>query len=102
MKKLLTTMLISAGLGFGAAAFGAEHEEENIDASSVPAVVQSAAEKETAGGKIVRWEKEGKNYEAVIEKDGKQWGVEVNAKGKVLSKHDEAKEHKEKGEKGQD
>ena len=31
--------------------------------------------------------------------NGKQIGVEMNANGKVLSKHDEAKEHKEKGEK---
>ena len=36
--------------------------------------------------------KEGANYEAVIEKKGKQWGVEINADGKVLSKHDESKE----------
>jgi hypothetical protein len=44
---------------------------------------------------IVRWEKEGANYEAVIEKNGKQIGVEMDANGKVLSKHNEAKEHKE-------
>ena len=29
---------------------------------------------------------------------GKQIGVEMDANGKVLSKHNEAKEHKEKGE----
>ena len=48
---------------------------------------------------ICCWEKEGQNYEAVIEKDGKQTGVEVTADGKVVSRHDESKEHKEKGEK---
>ncbi len=48
---------------------------------------------------IVRWEKEGANFEAVIDKNGKQIGVEMDASGKVLSKHNEAKEHKEKGEK---
>ena len=51
------------------------------------------------GGTIVRWEKEGANFEAVIDKNGKQIGVEMDANGKVLSKHNEAKEHKEKGEK---
>jgi hypothetical protein len=39
------------------------------------------------------------NFEAVIEKNGKQIGVEVDANGKVLSKHNEAKERKEKGTK---
>ena len=61
--------------------------------------MQKAAETQAKGGTIVRWEKEGANYEAVIDKNGKQWGVEMDANGKVLSKHDESKEHKEKGEK---
>ena len=30
---------------------------------------------------------------------GSKFGVEMDANGKVLSKHNEAKEHKEKGEK---
>ena len=34
----------------------------------------------------------------LFEKNGKQIGVEMDANGKVLSKHNEAKEHKEKGE----
>ena len=45
------------------------------------------------------FEKEGANYEAVINKNGKEIGVEMDPNGKVLSKHNEAKEHKEKGEK---
>ena len=49
--------------------------------------------------KFVRWEKEGKNYEAVIEKNGKKWGVEISGSGKVLNKHDESKEKGEKNEK---
>ena len=93
--KLFTIAAISAGLAFGVAqAKEKKHEEENINSSDVPAAVTQAAEKQAAGGKIVRWEKEGKNFEAVIEKDGKQWGVEINASGKVLNKHDESKEHK--------
>jgi plastocyanin len=106
MKKMITSVAIAAGLALVCASpvsFAKEKEEEEaINASDVPAAVQKAAETEAKGGQIVRWEKEGKNYEAVIDKDGKQWGVEINSKGKVLSKHDEAKEHKEKGEKGED
>ena len=100
-KNLLTVAAVSAGLAFGVAAQAKEekHEEQTINSSDVPAAVQQAAQAEAKGGTIVRWEKEGANFEAVIEKNGKQIGVEMDANGKVLSKHNEAKEHKEKGEK---
>src|SRR5436853_3829808 len=99
--KLIITAIVSAGLALGVAAQagGKKHEEENISSADVPAAVQTAADKQAKGGKIVRWEKEGANYEAVIEKNGKQWGFEFDANGKLVSKHDESKEHKEKGEK---
>ncbi len=100
-KNLITVAAISAGLAFGVTAQAKEekHEEQTINSSDVPAAVQQAAQAEAKGGTIVRWEKEGANFEAVIEKNGKQIGVEMDANGKVLSKHNEAKEHKEKGEK---
>jgi uncharacterized membrane protein YkoI len=99
--KLITAIVVSAGLAFGVAAQagGKKHEEENISSTDVPAAVQKAADTEAKGGKIVRWEKEGANYEAVIDKNGKEWGVKIDANGKVLSKHDESKEKGEKGEK---
>ena len=100
-KDLLTIAAISAGLMFGvtAQAKEREHEEQSISSSDVPAAVQSAAQTQAQGGTIVRWEKEGANFEAVIDKKGKQIGLEIDANGKVLSKHSEAKEHKEKGAK---
>jgi plastocyanin len=100
-KNLFTVAAVSAGLVFGvtAQAKGEKHEEQTINSSDVPAAVQQAAQVEAKGGTILRWEKEGANFEAVIEKNGKQIGVEMDANGKVLSKHNEAKEHKEKGEK---
>ena len=99
--KLFTIAAVSAGLAFGAIAqgHGNKEKEETISSSDVPAAVQQAADTQAKGGKIVRWEKEGANYEAVIEKNGKQWGFEFDANGKLVSKHDESKEHKEKGEK---
>ena len=101
IKNLFTIAAVSAGLVFGVAAQAKEekHEEQTINSSDVPAAVQQAAQAEAKGGSIVRWEKEGANYEAVIKKNGKEIGVEMDANGKVLSKHNEAKEHKEKGEK---
>jgi plastocyanin len=99
--KLIVAMAVSAGLAFGVAAQAKEkkHEEETVSSADVPAAVQKAADTQAKGGKIVRWEKEGADYEAVIDKNGKQWGVKIDANGKVLSKHDESKEKGEKGEK---
>lgn len=101
MKNLFTVLAVSAGLvlGVSAQAKEREHEEQTISSSDVPAAVQSAAQTQAQGGTIVRWEKEGANFEAVIDKNGKQIGLEIDANGKVLSKHSEAKEHKGKGEK---
>jgi plastocyanin len=100
-KNLFTVAAISAGLALGVTAQAKEekHEEQTISSTDVPAAVQQAAQAEAKGGTIVRWEKEGANFEAVIDKNGKQIGIEMDANGKVLSKHNEAKEHKEKGEK---
>jgi hypothetical protein len=97
----IVAALVSAGLAFGVTgqAKEREHEEQTINSSDVPAAVQQTAQAEAKGGTIVRWEKEGANFEAVIEKNGKQVGVEMDAKGRVLNRHNEAKEHKEKGEK---
>ena len=97
-KNLVTIAAVSAALALGVTAQAKEekHEEQTINSSDVPAAVQHSAQAEAKGGTIVRWEKEGTNFEAVIEKNGKQIGVEMDANGKVLSKHNEAKEHKEK------
>ena len=94
IPRLFAIAAVSAGLAFGVAAQGKEkkHEEENVSSSDVPAAVQKAAEAEAKGGKIVRWEKEGADYEAVIEKGGKEWGYKFDANGKMLSKHNEAAE----------
>jgi|SRR5215211_1862463 len=99
-NKLIVTALVSAGLAFGVTAQAKEREEEQaINSSEVPQAVQQAAQAEAKGGTIVRWEKEGRNFEAVVEKNGKQMGIEINTDGKVVSRHDESKEHSEKGEK---
>ncbi len=101
MKKTITAisaaMILS--LAFPLISFAEEEKEDAVKMSDVPAAVQKAGEAEAKGGKIVRWEKEGSHFEVVIEKGGKQTGVEMDAEGKVLSRHNEQKEHKEKDEK---
>jgi len=92
--------LVSAGLAFSVTAQAKEKEEEQtISSSDVPQAVLQAAQAEAKGGTIVRWEKERNNYEAVVEKNGKQTGIEIDANGKVVSRHNESKEHSERGEK---
>jgi hypothetical protein len=87
-KKLLTVAAVSAGLAFGVAAQAKEQKQEGqtISSSEVPGAVRSAAQAQAQGGIIVRWEKEGANFGAVIQKNDRQIGIEMDANGKVLSK----------------
>lgn len=98
MKHITPVLTLAAVLTLGAwTTLSAEEErEETVKMSDVPAAVQETFKAEAAGGKIVRVEKEEKNYEVVIEKDGKQTGVEVSMDGKVVSRHDEKTEKGEK------
>jgi len=103
MKHIVPIIAVATGLTLAGLTplFAEEEDEQVISLSDTPAAVQKTFNDEAAGGKIVRVEKEENNYEAVIEKNGKQIGVEVSPDGKVVSRHDESKEHKEKGEKGE-
>lgn len=93
-SRLFTIAAVSAGLAFGATAYGSEKAiEEPISGYDVPTAVQRAAESHSKGGTIVRWEKEGANYEAVVNKNGKQLGFTFDGKGNLVSKHDESNEN---------
>jgi len=100
-KNLLTITAVSAGLAIAGIvqAHEGKHEEQSIKSSEVPAAVQQAAKAEAKGANIVRWEKEGTNYEAVITENGKEIGIAINQSGKVLNRHNEAQEHKAEGSK---
>jgi len=97
-QNLLTITAVSAGLAIAGIVQANEgkHQEQSINSSEVPAAVQQAAKTEAKGANIVRWEKEGANYEAVINENGKEVGIAINPTGKVLNRHDEAKEQKGK------
>jgi hypothetical protein len=99
-KDLLIITAVSASLAIAGIiqAHEGKHEQD-INSSEIPAAVQQAAKAEAKGGNIVRWEKEGTNYEAVINENGKEVGIAINPAGKVLNKHDEAKEKTGEGSK---
>lgn len=103
MKHIIPAITVAAVITLGAwtPLLAEKEKEETMKMSDVPAAVQKTFKAEAEGGTIVRIEKEEANYEVVIKKNGKEWGVEVNADGKVVSRHNEKKEHKEKGEEGE-
>jgi hypothetical protein len=100
-NKLLITGVVGAGLAIAGVAQAQEgkHEEQSINQSDVPAAVQRAAQTEAKGQNIVRWEKEGANYEAVVNQNSKEMGITFDPNGKVLNRHNEAKEHEHGGSK---
>lgn len=98
-KNLFTIAAVSTGLTLGVATQtkAEQRQEQRISSSDVPAAVRSAAQAQAQGGVIVRWEKEGANYEAVIQKSNRQIGLEMDANGRLLSKHNESNENKTGG-----
>jgi hypothetical protein len=100
-NNLVTITAVSAELAIAGIvqAHEGKHEEQSINSSEVPAAAQQAPKTEAKGANIVRWEKEGTNYEAVITENGKEVGIAINPTGKVLNRHNEAKEHKGEGSK---
>jgi VIT1/CCC1 family predicted Fe2+/Mn2+ transporter len=106
MKRIVPVMAVATVLTLGAwTALSAEEENEQIVKMSVlPAAVQTTIKDKAGSNEIEKIEKkteDGKTiYEAVVEKDGKHWSIEVDEQGKFLKEYEEGKE-KEKGEKGE-
>lgn len=103
IPRLVTIAVVSAGLAFGVAAqAGNKEKEETVDMSSLPTEVQKTIKDKAGDNSIIRVEKETRHgkevYDAIINKDGKETGIRVDADGKYLGMHEE-KEHKEKAEK---
>src|SRR5437764_14911915 len=104
MKYIVPIIAVASVLTLGAwTPLSAEEENEQIvKMSDLPAAVQTTIKDKAGSNEIVKIEKkteEGKTvYEAVVNKNGKEWSIEVNANGKFLKQYEESKE-KEKGEK---
>src|SRR5260370_13829054 len=81
----------------------AEEKEETVKMADVHAAVQTKIKDKAGSNELIRVEKkteEGKTvYEAVVNKKGKEWSIEVDANGKFLKQYQESKEKEEKGEK---
>ena len=104
MKKITATISIAiiGSLAFPVFLTAAEEKEETVKMSDLPDAVQTTIKDKAGSNEIMKVEKkteEGRTvYEAVVNKNGKEWSIEVNANGKFLKQYEESKE-KEKGEK---
>ena len=105
MKKIIAAISIAVIAGLTCpAVFSAEEEnEQTVKMSDLPAAVQTTIKDKAGTNEIEKIEKkteDGKTiYEAVVEKDGKHWSIEVDANGKFLKEYQESKEKEKKGEK---
>jgi uncharacterized membrane protein YkoI len=103
MKKTIAAISIAVigSLACPVVLTAAEENEETVKMSDLPAAVQTTIKDKAGTNEIVKIEKkteEGKTvYEAVVNKKGKEWSIEVDANGKFLKQYQESKE-KEKGE----
>jgi hypothetical protein len=91
-QNLIAAGMISAGLTLGVAA-QAYHEETQVEMKDLPAAVQATFKDKAGNDQILRIEKEtrkGKEcYDAIVNKDGKETAIRVDAAGKYLGTHEE-------------
>ncbi len=105
MKKTIAAISIAliAGLACPALFSAEEQNEQTVKMTDLPAAVQTTIKDKAGSNEITKIEKkteEGKTvYEAVVNKKGKEWSIEVDANGKFLKEYQESEEKEEKGEK---
>jgi hypothetical protein len=107
MKKTVAAISIAliATLACPALFSAEEENEQAVKMSDLPAAVQTTIKDKAGSNEIIKIEKkteDGKTiYEAVVNKNGKEWSIEVNAQGKFLKEYEESKEKEEKAEKSE-
>jgi hypothetical protein len=101
ITRLIAAIAVSAGLTIGPAA--SAQEETPVDIKDVPSPAQTTIKEKVGNDQIVRIAKEtrkGKEcYDAVVNRNGKETAIRVDANGKFLGTHPEKAEKKEKSEK---
>jgi hypothetical protein len=106
MKHIIRVLAVATIMTLGAWAplFADEENEQTVKMSDLPAAVQTTIKDKAGNNEIEKIEKKTEAgqtvYEAVVNKNGKEWSIEVDANGKFLKQYEESKE-KEQGEKGE-
>lgn len=103
MKHIIPTITVATALALGAWTTVSAAEEENeqtVKMSDLPAAVQTTIKDKAGSNDITKIEKKTEGgrtvYEAVVNKSGKEWSIEVNDQGKFLKEYQESKEKEEK------
>src|SRR6266567_4417374 len=96
MKKTIAAISIAVigSLAFPVFLTAAEEKEETVKMSDLPAAVQTTIKDKAGSNEIMKVEKKTEDgkpvYEAVVNKNGKEWSIEVNANGKFLKQYEES------------
>ena len=100
MTKLIPAIVMSVGLIFGVAAQAVE--ETPVEMKDLPAAAQSTIKEKAGNDQIVRIQKESRKgkecYDAIVNRNGKETAIRVDANGKFLGTHQEKAEQKTKSE----
>src|SRR6266702_7221974 len=105
MRKIVAAIAIDIIESVACPVFltAAEETEQTVKMTDLPAAVQTTIKDKAGSNKIVKIEKKTEKgetvYEAVVNKKGKEWSIEVDANGKFLKEYQESKEKEEGGEK---
>ena len=100
MTKLSPAIVVSIGLIFGVVAQAVE--ETPVEMKDLPAAAQSTIKEKAGNDQIVRIQKESRKgkecYDAIVNRNGKETAIRVDASGKFLGTHQEKVEQKTKSE----
>ena len=99
IAKVVTAIVLSASLGFAAQA----QNETPVEMKDLPSEAQTTIKEKAGDGQILRIAKEtrkGKEcYDAVVNRNGKEMAIRVDANGKFIGTHPEKGQQKGKAEK---
>jgi len=94
--SLMTVVSVSVGLALGMAAQA--QEETPVDMKDLPSPVQTTIKEKAGNDQILRIAKESRKgkevYDAVVNRNGKEVAIRVDATGKFLGTHKEKNESK--------
>jgi hypothetical protein len=100
MTKLIPAIVMSVSLIFGVAAQAIE--ETPVEMKDLPAAAQSTIKEKAGNDQILRIQKENRKgkecYDAIVNKNGKETAIRVDANGKFIGTHQEKVEQKTKSE----
>jgi len=104
MKKIIAVLSIAVitSLACPALLSAEEENEQTVQLSDLPAAVQTTIRDKAGTDAIEKIEKKMEDgeivYEAVVNRNGGEWGIEVNEQGKFLKEYEESKEKEDEGE----